>query len=448
MSPTQPAAHLHAHPHGDHPPLGVGLLGCGTVGTGVARLLLSRVDEYAHRAGRRVELKRIGVRDLGRDRGVDPALFTTNLDAVVQDPEIQIIVEAMGGVDPARRLIMDAIAAGKHVVTANKEVIARHGHEIFPAARARGVAVHVEATVGGGIPIIAAIKQSLAANRIRQIAGIINGTTNYILTMMTAHGQGLSEALAEAQRLGYAEADPTADVEAYDAAYKIAILASTFFDHRVRIEEVYREGISHLTAADILYARELGYVIKLLGVARREAGPDGEHLQVRVHPTMIPRAHPLAHINGVMNAVAVAGDAVGEVMFSGPGAGMMPTASAIVGDVLTIAAQPHEPARLMACLHEGTGGITPIDELETQFYIRLIAHDRPGVIGTIGNACGTHGISILSMVQKGEQDGLAEIVLVTHRVREKAMRAALAEMADHPTIQSIGSVIRVEGLRA
>ncbi len=448
MTPTQPAAHHHAHPHGDHPPLGVGLLGCGTVGTGVARLLLARGDEYAHRAGRRIALKRIGVRDLGRDRGVDPALFTTDLDAVVQDPEVQIVVETMGGVDPARRLIMDAIAAGKHVVTSNKEVIARHGHEIFPAARARGVAVHVEATVAGGIPIVAAIKQSLAANRIRQIAGIINGTTNYILTMMSAHGQGLGEALAEAQRLGYAEADPTADVEAYDAAYKIAILASTFFDHRVRIEDVYREGISHLTAADIQYARELGYVIKLLGVARREPSDEsGEHLQVRVHPTMIPRSHPLAHINGVMNAVAVSGDAVGEVMFSGPGAGMMPTASAVVGDILSIAAQPHEPARLMACLHEGTGGITPIDQLETQFYIRLIAHDKPGVIGTIGNACGTHGISILSMVQKGEKDGLAEIVLVTHRVQEQAMRAALAEMADHPTIQAIGSVIRVEGLR-
>ena len=447
MHPTQKPAPHASHAHDAHPPLGVGLLGCGTVGTGVAKLLLARGDEYAHRAGRRVALKRIGVRDLGRDRGVDPALFTTNLDEVVQDPEIQIVVEAMGGVDPARRLIMDAIAAGKHVVTANKEVIARHGHEIFPAARARGVAVHVEATVAGGIPIVAAIKQSLAANRIRQIAGIINGTTNYILTMMTAHGQGLAEALADAQRLGYAEADPTADVEAYDAAYKIAILASTFFDHRVRIEEVYREGISHLTAADIQYARELGYVIKLLGVARREEGGSGEQLQVRVHPTMIPRSHPLAHINGVMNAVAVQGDAVGEVMFSGPGAGMMPTASAVVGDILAIAAQPHEPARLMTCLHEGTGGITPIDALETQFYIRLIAHDKPGVIGTIGNACGAHGISILSMVQKGEKDGLAEIVLVTHRVREHDMRAALADMSDHPAIQAIGSVIRVEGLK-
>lgn len=445
MSTTSPAPSAHAHE--TQSPLGVGLLGCGTVGSGVATLLLGRADEYAQRIGRQVLLKRIGVRDPGRDRGFDLALFTADMESVVTDPEVQIVVEALGGVDPALKLIMLAIANGKHVVTANKEVIARHGHEIFPAARRAGVAVHVEATVGGGIPIVTAIKQSLAANRIRQIAGIINGTTNYILTAMTAHGTDLAVALADAQRLGYAEADPTADIEAYDAAYKIAILASTFFDHRVKIEDVHREGITKLTAADIQYARELGYVIKLLGVARRVGEGDNEQLQVRVHPTMVPKAHPLAHINGVMNAIAVQGDAVGEVMFSGPGAGSLPTGSAVVGDVLAIAAQPDLPGRLMACLHEGTGSVTHIDELTTQFYIRLIAHDQPGVIGTIGQACGTHGISILSMVQKGEQDGLAEIVLVTHTVAERAMRAALAEMEAHTSIASIGSVIRVEALK-
>ena len=428
-------------------PLGVGLLGCGTVGSGVAQLLLGRADEYAHRIGRQVLLKRIGVRDPDRDRGFDPALFTADLAAVVKDPAIHIVVEALGGVEPAFDLIMMAIAQGKHVVTANKEVIARRGHEIFPAARKAGVAVHVEATVGGGIPIVTAIKQSLAANRIRQIAGIINGTTNYILTAMTAHGTDLAVALAEAQRLGYAEADPTADIEAYDAAYKIAILASTFFDHRVNIEEVHREGITQLTAADIQYASELGYVIKLLGVARREGDGADQQLQVRVHPTMIPKGHPLAHINGVMNAIAVQGDAVGEVMFSGPGAGSLPTGSAVVGDVLAIAAQPDLPGRLMACLHDHVGSVTPIDALQTRFYIRLIAHDQPGVIGTIGQACGNHGISILSMMQKGEHDGLAEIVLVTHSVVERHLRAALAELEAHAQIASIGSVIRVEALK-
>ncbi|MEB3328260.1 MAG: homoserine dehydrogenase [Candidatus Sericytochromatia bacterium] len=427
-------------------PIGVGLLGCGTVGTGVARLLLAREGPYAHRAGRPVSLVRVGVRDVGRDRGLPAALFTADLEAVVDDPRVHVVVEAIGGCEPALALILRAIAARKHVVTANKEVIARHGHVIFPAARAAGVAVQVEATVAGGIPIVAAIKSSLAANRIRQVAGIINGTTNYILTAMAMHGQSLAEALAEAQRLGYAEADPTSDVEAYDAAYKIAILASAIFDHRVAIDEVHREGITALTAADIAYARELGYVVKLLGVARREPGPTGEQLQVRVHPAMIPTSHPLAPIEGVMNAVAVSGDAVGEVMFSGPGAGMMPTASAVLGDVLAIAAQPELPHRLLTCQHEGLAPVAPIDDLVTRFYVRLLAADEPGVIGTIGQACGRHGISIRSMVQKGERDGSAEIVLITHRVRERAMREALAELAADPSIRAIGSVIRVEDL--
>lgn len=426
-------------------PIGVGLLGCGTVGTGVAKLLLTHAEDYAERLGRPLALRKIAVRDRSRVReGLDlDAHLTTDPMEVVNDPDTHIVVEVLGGVDPALKLILAAIHNGKHIVTANKEVIARHGDEIYAAARAKNVAVYIEATVGGGIPIIMPLKASLAGNRVRQIAGIINGTTNYILTNMTQKGQGLDEALTEAQRLGYAEANPSADVDAYDAAYKIAILASTFFAHRVRIEDVYREGITHLTAADIQYARELGYVVKLLGVARSDNG----HLQVRVHPAMISRQHPLAHINGVMNAIAVQGDAVGEVMFSGPGAGMMATGSAVVGDVLNIATQLDRPNRLMASLHEEAGDISSIDELTTQFYVRLIAHDIPGVIGTIGSSCGRFGISILSMVQKGERDGLAEIVLVTHTVKEKAMRAALADLADHPSIQSIASVIRVEGLK-
>ncbi|HEY9721451.1 MAG TPA: homoserine dehydrogenase, partial [Oscillatoriaceae cyanobacterium] len=275
-------------------PVGVGLLGCGTVGAGVAQLLLSHADDYAHRLGRPLALKRIVVRDSGRDRGLDPAYFSQDAQSVLDDPTIQIVVEVLGGVEPARSLILGAIARGKHVVTANKEVIARHGEEIFGAAREKGVAVYIEGAVGGGIPIIMPLKASLAANRVQRIAGIINGTTNFILTAMTQHGWTFADALAEAQQLGYAEADPAADVEGFDAAYKIAILASTFFTHRVRIEDVYREGITHVTAADIAYARELGYVIKLLGVATRQQ----DVLQVRVHPAMVPRSHPLAHVNG------------------------------------------------------------------------------------------------------------------------------------------------------
>jgi homoserine dehydrogenase len=442
MPQTQSASHEHAT--GQLAPVGVGLLGCGTVGLGVAKLLLSHADDYQHRIGRPLRLRRVAVRDASKARGLDPAHFTLNPEEVVSDPETHIVVEVMGGVEPARTLILQAIAHGKHVVTANKEVIARHGEEIFSAARAQGVAVFIEGTVGGGIPIIMPIKASLAGNRITQIAGIVNGTTNYILTAMTQKGEGLDTALAEAQRLGYAEANPAADVEAYDATFKMAILASTIFSHRVRVEDVYREGITHLTAADIRYARELGYVIKLLGVARHTDG----QMQVRVHPAFVPKSHPLAHVNGVSNAIAVQGDAVGEVMFQGPGAGQFPTASAVMGDVLNIASDLQHANRLMGCLHTGHAAVGSIDDLFTQFYVRLLAKDEPGVIAALGNAFARHGISILSLVQKGEQDGLAEIVLVTHTARERAMRQALADLADHPTIQSIASVIRVEGLTA
>jgi homoserine dehydrogenase len=439
----QPQSASHTPTARSTEPIGVGLLGCGTVGLGVAKLLLSHAEDYTHRLGRPLALRRIAVRDLSRARGLDLGYFTLDPREVIDDPHTQIVVEVMGGVEPARTMILAAIAAGKHVVTANKEVIARHGAEIFSAARDKGVAVFIEGTVGGGIPIIMAIKASLAANRITQVTGIVNGTTNYILTAMTQHGQGLDTALAEAQRLGYAEADPAADVEAYDAAFKMTILASTIFAARVRVEDVYREGITHLTAADIRYARELGYVIKLLGVARHEHGA----LQVRVHPALVPKTHPLAHVNGVSNAIAVRGDAVGEVMFQGPGAGQFPTASAVLGDVLNIASDLEHAGGLMGCLHTGHAEVTPVDHLETQFYVRLLAHDQPGVIAALGETCARYGISILSMVQKGETDGLAEIVLVTHTVKEAAMRQALADLADHPTIQAIASVIRVEGLR-
>jgi homoserine dehydrogenase len=441
-----PQSHIQASPFSPRSTtaIGVGLLGCGTVGLGVAKLLASHAQDYAARLGRPLTLRKVAVRDLGRDRGIDSLKMTLDPYEVVKDPDIQIVIEVMGGVEPALTLILEAIKNGKHVVTANKEVIARHGAEIFEAARERGVGVMIEGTVGGGIPIVGPLKTSLAANRIYRVAGIVNGTTNYILSAMTQKGASFNAALAEAQKLGYAEANPAADVEAHDAAFKMVILADLFFAQRVNVEDVYREGITHLTAADIRYAGELGYVIKLLGVATQMGG----RMQVRVHPALIQSAHPLAHVNGVANAIAVRGDAVGEVMFYGPGAGQMPTASAVLGDVLTLAADLEHPSRLMACLHTEAGEVAPIDDLHTQFYIRLIAHDKPGVIGIIGTVFGHSGVSILSMVQKGEDDGLAEIVLVSHLVREKAMRQALADLAEHPSIQSIASVIRVEAFQS
>lgn len=442
MSQTHPAPHRHDQDATG--PIGVGLLGCGTVGTGVAKLLLSHAEDYRHRLGRPLALRRIAVRNPDRSRGLDPKYFTGDPREVIADPDTQIVVEVLGGVEPARSLILQAIAAGKHVVTANKEVIARHGEEIFTAAREKGVGVFIEGTVGGGIPIIMPIKASLAANRVTRIAGIINGTTNYILTKMTQEGAELGTALSEAQRLGYAEADPAADIEGYDAAYKIAILASTIFSQRVKIEDVHREGITQLTAADIRYAKELGYVIKLLGIAVQQDG----HLQARVHPAMVAKSHPLAHVNGVSNAIAVHGDAVGEVMFYGPGAGQMPTASAVMGDVLNIASDLDHASRLMGCLHTDAAALSGIETVETQFYIRLLAQDRPGVIGALGQSFGRFNVSILSMMQKNQQGGLAEIVLVTHKVKEKALRQALADVAEHETIQSIASVIRVEGEQA
>lgn len=434
----------------------VGLLGLGTVGTGTAKILLDPVQR--HPLLRDLEIYRVGVRSLDKPRSVELPTdrFTADLESIVTDPQVDIVVEVMGGLEPARSLILKAIAHGKHVVTANKAVIARYGDEIFTAATEAGVYVLLEAAVGGGIPVVEPLKQSLCANRIHTITGIINGTTNYILTRMQQEGGQFDDILADAQRLGYAEADPTADVDGLDAADKIAILASLAFGGRIKLSEVFCEGIRQVSAADITYAERLGFVIKLLAIAKREGRDADEQLQVRVHPTLLPKSHPLASINDVYNAILIEGDPVGQVMFFGPGAGSGPTASAVVSDVLNIAAilkvergcalQPEGKTLLdplLACSHQHYCQITPMAEVVTRFYVRLLAQDEPGVIGKLGTCFGDRQVSLESVVQIGFQNGLAEIVVVTHDVREGDFHQALNEIRSLSSIERIPSVLRV-----
>lgn len=432
----------------------VGLLGLGTVGTGTVQILLN--PEGRQSLLQEIEIHRVGVRSLDKPREVKlpPELMTTDLESIVTDPAIDIIVEVMGGLEPARSLILKAIAQGKHVVTANKAVIARYGPEIFTAAEEAGVYVLLEAAVGGGIPVIQPLKQSLGVNRIESVIGIVNGTTNYILTRMQTEGGEFTDILADAQKLGYAEADPTADVDGLDAADKIAILASLAFAGRIKLQDVYCEGIRQISAADISYAQKLGFVIKLLAFAQREkivvsATPDAEMLQVRVHPTLLPQAHPLASINGVYNAILIQGEPIGQVMFFGPGAGSGPTASAVVSDILNIAAvlktaqETHQLHPLLSCAHQHYCAIAPISELVTRFYARFITKDCPGVIGNLGTCFGKHNVSLESIVQIGFRGESAEIVVVTHDVREGNFRQALDEIRTLEAVDSIPSILRV-----
>ena len=433
--------------------IGIGLLGLGTVGAGVAAILAT--PSGRHPLVGELELRRVAVRDLNRPRTLElPAeLLSTDPEAVVDDPAVDIVVEVMGGLEPARSLILRAIAAGKPVVTANKAVIARYGEEIAAAAARSGVYVLIEAAVGGGIPIIEPLKQSLGANRIQRVSGIINGTTNYILSRMAAEGAAYPEVLADAQRLGYAEADPAADVQGGDAADKIAILAGLAYGGPVPREAIPTEGIDQLDARDIAYAEQLGYVVKLLAVAQAMPSEQAEQLlDVRVHPTLLPKAHPLAGVNGVNNAILVEGDPVGQVMFYGPGAGAGPTASAVVADILNIAG-----------IRQATGGggtQAPLDPLlaagswrdcrlvesavtSHRNYLRLRTSDRAGVIGAIGTCFGEAGVSIQSIVQFETQSaGGAEIVVITHEVCEANFRQALAAIEALTDVQAVAACLR------
>ncbi|MEM7772137.1 MAG: homoserine dehydrogenase [Cyanobacteria bacterium P01_E01_bin.6] len=435
----------------------IGLLGLGTVGTGTAEILSSPYQR--HPLVKELEIAQVGVRSLDKPRSIHlpTASVTTDLDAIVSSPEIDIVVEVIGGIEPARSLVLKAIQHGKHVVTANKALIARHSDEIFAAAEKSGVYVLLEAAVGGGIPVIEPLKQSLCANRIRRITGILNGTTNYILTRMQTEGGDFASILLDAQALGYAEADPTADVDGLDAADKIAIVASLAFGGRIHLEDVYCEGIRNITAADIAHAKRLGFVIKLLATAQRDqVEGEPEQLQVRVHPTLVSTEHPLANVNDVFNAILVEGSPIGQVMFYGPGAGSGPTASAVVSDILNIAAllkvergssiKPDGTPMLdplLAPSHQHYCKIEPIDELITRFYVRLLAKDELGVIGTLGTCFGKNNVSLESIVQIGMKDKRAEIVVVTHEVREGDMRQALEEIKSSDTVASVPSLLRV-----
>jgi len=436
----------------------VGLLGLGTVGSGTAKILLDPAGR--HPLVKALEIARVGVRSLDKPRDIDlPAdRFTTDLDTIVTDPEIDIIVEVIGGLEPARSLMLKAIENGKHVVTANKAAVALYSDELFTAAEKAGVYVLLEAAVGGGIPVIEPLKQSLCSNKINRITGIINGTTNYILTRMTNEGGDFADILADAQALGYAEADPTADVDGLDAADKIAILAALAYGGRVDRAQVHSEGIRTVAATDIAYAENLGFAIKLLAVAQRceTQADETQKLELRVHPALVPNDHPLASVNGVNNAIFVEGDPVGKVMFFGPGAGSGPTASAVVADVLNIAAllqvergQDSQSKGLsldplLACSHQHDCAIAPISDTITRFYVRLIANDQPGVIGFVGTCFGNHGVSLESVVQTNRKDGSAEIAVVTHDVREGEFRQAMDELlSSKQHISDVAAVIRV-----
>jgi len=434
-------------------PVKVGLLGLGTVGGGTVTVLARNRDEIVRRAGRDIVISHAAAKAFRREaiEGIERIPRVSD-DAwqVVADPEVAIVIELIGGCSPARELVLQAIENGKHIVTANKALIAKHGNEIFAAAQRKGVMVAFEAAVAGGVPIIKALREGLAANRIEWIAGIINGTSNYILTQMRDHGRSFDDALAEAQALGYAEADPTFDVEGVDAAHKLTILGSLAFGIPLQFDKVYVEGITRIEPQDVANAEEFGYRIKLLGITRKtERG-----VELRVHPTLIPERRLIANVNGVMNAVLIEGDAVGPTLYYGAGAGSLPTASAVIADVVDVVrALTTDPENRVPHLAFQPGElrdlrVLPIDEIETAYYLRLQAEDRPGVIAAVAGILGDAGISIEAIHQQepGEDDTHVPLVMLTHRVREGQMNAAIARIEALDSIRGSVTRIRVEQL--
>jgi homoserine dehydrogenase len=425
----------------------VGLLGCGIVGGALVELLEERADDIAARTGLRLEIAAVAVRSAARDRSpaLDPKVVTTDARSVVQDPDIDVVVEVIGGIEPARELILAALQAGKPVVTANKELLANVGSEVLTAADANGVDLFFEAAAAGAIPIIRPLRESLLGEDVTRILGIVNGTTNYILTKMAEEGAAYDEALAEAQRLGYAERDPTADVEGFDAGAKAAIMATIAFGSRVVAGDVYHEGISAITQADIAFAHRLGYEIKLLAIAELfDAEGDSEReVGVRVHPAMVPRSHPLAAVRDSFNAVFVEGSAAGPLMFYGRGAGGRPTASAVLGDLIDAAANlrrgSHRPL-----VSGPPARIRPIDELESAYYLNLEVTDAPGVLAAVAGVFGHHGVSIRSMEQEGLGDE-ARIVFITHVAREDALQSTLHDLRRLAVVDGVRSFLRVIG---
>jgi homoserine dehydrogenase len=421
----------------------IGLLGCGNVGAALVQLVERQADVIEARTGVRLQISRVAVRNISRDREVElpEGVLTRDAHSVVNDPTVDVIVEVMGGIEPARELIAEAISHGKPVITANKELLANVGHELWAQSDAAGVDLLFEAAVAGGIPLIRALRESLRGEPVTRVMGIVNGTTNFILTKMTDEGADYSAALSEAQRLGFAERDPTADVEGFDAGAKAAIIASIAFGARVVAGDVYHEGISGVTAADIAIARRLGYVVKLLAIA--EKIEDTETIAVRVHPAMVPMNHPLASVRDSYNAVVVEGDAVGQLMFYGRGAGGFPTASAVLGDVIDAAVN----------LQKKTFGsigsfkrvpVMPIDETSSQYLIGLDVEDKPGVLHAITGVFANHGVSIRAAEQEGIDDD-ARLVFITHRAREADVQACVSEFRKSPAVRRASGLIRVIG---
>ncbi|MDP9023290.1 MAG: homoserine dehydrogenase [Actinomycetota bacterium] len=419
----------------------IGLLGCGVVGAGVARILDEHRDDIAARTGARLEITRVAVRDPARHRDVPlPAeVFTDDPAAVVDADDVDLVVEVIGGLQPAGDLLRRALKQRKPVVTANKELVAHEGPDLFDLAEDAGVDLQYEAAVAGAIPIIKPLKESLAGDRIRRVIGILNGTTNYILTRMTEEGAAYHDVLAEAQRLGFAEADPTADVAGHDAAAKCAILASLAFDTRVVADEVFREGIRSVTPTDISVADRLGYVIKLLAIASEVDG----QVAVRVHPAFVPKTHPLAAVRDSFNAIFVQADHAGELMFYGRGAGSAPTGSAVVGDIIHVARHLLQESRGPRESSHRPKRIRPIAELATQYYALLDVEDRPGVLAAVATVFGRHGVSIGQVWQEGQGD-TAQLVLITHRARESDLQAVVGDLSREPAVRSVASVLRVE----
>ncbi|MBK5308172.1 MAG: homoserine dehydrogenase [Frankiaceae bacterium] len=427
---------------GQSAPLKVALLGCGTVGSEVVRLLHSSADDLAARVGAPLELAGIAVRRLQkhRDLPVDDALFTTDAAGLVARDDVDIVVEVIGGIEPARTLLLSALRSGKGVITANKALLAEDGATLHAAARDAGADLYYEASVAGAIPLLRPLRESLAGDQITRVMGIVNGTTNFVLTRMDEAGMGFAEALDEATALGYAEADPTADIEGFDAAAKAAILAGLAFHTRVTAADVHREGITEVTAADVASAKEMGCVVKLLAIAEK----DGSSVGVRVHPAMIPRTHPLGTVREAYNAVFVEGASAGQLMFYGRGAGGSPTASAVLGDLVAVARNTLSGARGAGESSYADLRISPMGEVITRYHISLDVADKAGVLAAVAGAFATHDVSIRTVRQEGHA-GDASLVVVTHTATDAALQAVVEELRGLDTVRSVASVMRVEG---
>ena len=428
--------------------INIGLIGLGTIGTGVVKVLKENSSIIRERVGE-IVLKKVADRDIHRDRGIklDEGVLTEDAMDVINDPEIQVVIELIGGTTDAKRYILDALGKGKHVVTANKALLSTHGREIFSKAAKAGLDIGFEASVGGGIPIIKAMREGLVANRIESIYGIINGTANYILSRMTNDGGRFEDVLKKAQEKGYAEKDPAYDIDGVDTAHKLAILISLAWGVHIRLEDIYTEGISRITQLDMKFAKEFGYRIKLLAIAKSDDG----RIEARVHPTMVPAAHPLASVDGVFNAIHLRGNAVGPVMFYGLGAGMMPTASAVLADVIDICRNIRKgvanrlPAMPFSEGEKSAARLKDISDLNAQYYLRFFALDRPGVLSKLSGVLGSHNISISSVIQKDRKiGGAVPLVIVTHNALEREIRSAVQEIEKLDIIHDKPIYIRIE----